>query len=82
MLTATRRESALVALLERLAEGLPPPPGRISSALIESRLRHAVAALSTLGEFNFLLADGFHLVAYATDELAHVATPSPSRGAS
>ena len=41
----------------------------ISSSHLEAALREAVATLSTLGELNFLLADGFHLVAYATGRL-------------
>jgi len=76
----TDSERAFCFLLERLAEGLPPPPGRISSAQLKSRLRQAVSALSTLGELNFLLADGFHLIAYATGRLHLLERPCRSEG--
>lgn len=65
----TDSEHAFCFLLERLTDEVPPAPGLISSGHLEATLRDAVAALSTLGEFNFLLADGFHLVAYATGRL-------------
>jgi glutamine amidotransferase len=76
----TDSERAFCFLLERLAEGLPPPPGRISSGQLKSRLRQAVAALSALGELNFLLVDGFHLIAYATGRLHLLERPCRSEG--
>jgi predicted glutamine amidotransferase len=66
--------------MERLADCQPTPPGRISSGQLESRLRGAVAALSTLGELNFLLADGFHLIAYATGRLHLLEHPCRAEG--
>jgi glutamine amidotransferase len=76
----TDSERAFCFLLERLADGQPPPPGRISSGQLESRLRGADAALSTLGELNFLLSDGFHLIAYATGRLHLLEHPCRSEG--
>lgn len=78
----TDSEAAFCYLLERVAEFVPPVPGQISSAKLGAALRDAVADLSMLGEFNFLLADGFHLVAYATGRLHFLERPclSPECG--
>jgi predicted glutamine amidotransferase len=65
----TDSERAFCFLMERLTDEVPAAPGLISSGHLEATLRDAVATLSTLGELNFLLADGFHLVAYATGRL-------------
>ena len=63
----TDSESAFCFLMEALAGAVPP--GQVSSDRIGMALRGAVTQLSKLGEFNFLLADGFHLVAHATGRL-------------
>jgi glutamine amidotransferase len=76
----TDSERAFCFLLERLVDDQPPPPGRISAGQLASRLRGAVAALSTLGELNFLLSDGFHLIAYATGRLHLLERPCRSEG--
>jgi predicted glutamine amidotransferase len=65
----TDSEAAFCYLLERLSGEVPPTPGLISSGHLETSLRDAVARLSTLGEFNFLLSDGFHLIAHASGRL-------------
>lgn len=65
----TDSESAFCFLLERLAEVVPPAPRQVTAARLAAALREPVAELSLLGEFNFLLADGVHLVAHATGRL-------------
>ena len=65
----TDSELAFCFILEKLAAVVPPAPRQISSGHLGTTLRDAVAELSTLGDFNFLLADGFHLVAHATGRL-------------
>lgn len=76
----TDSERAFCFLLERLADGQPPSPGRISSRQLQLRLRPAVSALEELGELNFLLSDGFHLIAYATGRLHLLERPCRSDG--
>jgi predicted glutamine amidotransferase len=71
----TDSESAFCFLLETLAAVVPPAPRQISSGLLGGALRDAVAKLSHLGEFNFLLADGLHLVAHATGRLHMLQRP-------
>lgn len=65
----TDSESAFCFLLERLAAIVPLAPRQISAEQLGATLRDSVAELSMLGEFNFLLADGVHLVAHATGRL-------------
>jgi glutamine amidotransferase len=65
----TDSESAFCFLLERLALVVPPAPRQISAEQLGATLHDSVEALSMLGEFNFLLADGVHLVAHATGRL-------------
>lgn len=65
----TDSERAFCHLLDRLADVLPKAPGRISSSRLARALAEPVAALASLGEFNFVLSDGYHLVAHATGRL-------------
>ncbi len=64
----TDSERAFCFLLDRIAErwtGGPPP----SAPDLEDILEAPVASLSALGEFNMLLSEGVHLVAYANTRL-------------
>ena len=74
----TDSERAFCFLMERLAAEVSSAEGRISSGNIEAVLRDPVERLSTLGEFNFLLADGVHLVAYAPRRLHVLERPCHS----
>jgi glutamine amidotransferase len=76
----TDSERAFCYLMERLVDEVPPAPGRISSGHVEATLRDAVEALSTLGELNFLLSDGLHLIAYATGRLHLLERPCRTEG--
>jgi glutamine amidotransferase len=76
----TDSEAAFCYLLERLADQAPAAPGHISSGHLEATLRDAVEELSALGELNFLLADGFHLIEYATGRLHLLERPCSAKG--
>lgn len=76
----TDSEAAFCYLLERLGAEVPSAPGHISGGHLEASLRDAVETLSTLGEFNFLLSDGFHLIAHATGRLHMLERPCSADG--
>lgn len=66
----TDSEHAFCFLLDRIARA---SDGRLlGAAEIASILREPVEALSRLGELNFLMSDGVHLVAFANTKLQRV----------
>jgi glutamine amidotransferase len=66
----TDSEHAFCFLLDRLALAGDERP--VASGQIEAALAEPIALLSELGEFNVLLSDGDHLVAYANTKLHRV----------
>ena len=65
----TDSEHAFCFLLDRLAEGLAESQAEPTAHELNRILREPVAVLAKLGEFNFLLSDGRHLVAHAHTRL-------------
>lgn len=65
----TDSEHAFCVLLDRIA--LEANGDLLDAAELVAVLCEPVAALSKLGEFNFLMSDGVHLVAFANKRLDH-----------
>lgn len=65
----TDSEHAFCYLLDRLAEA---HEGALDTNGLVSALRRPVEALSGLGELNFLMSDGVHLIAFANSKLHQV----------
>lgn len=66
----TDSEHAFCFLLDRVARAADGRP--LGAEALADILRAPVQALSALGELNFLLSDGIHLVAYANTRLYSV----------
>lgn len=75
---STDSEHAFCLLLDRLARATDGSP--LGAADVAAALRPPVEALCELGEFNFLLSDGMHLVAFANTELHYVVRSCVERG--
>jgi glutamine amidotransferase len=65
----TDSEHAFCFLLDRLADGLGGSQAEPMAPELRRILAEPVSALAELGEFNFLLSDGRHLVAHAHTRL-------------
>lgn len=65
----TDSELAFCLMLDAIAAGGMPAPGKLTTAEIIARIAPSVARLATLGEFNFFLNDGESLIVHAHTRL-------------